>query len=158
MCRGFADSVCVYEMIMNMRGMMIDRLKLFQKKNNGKLPERILVYRNGISEVCRSSVRFDGLIVCRTISDTLEKWNCRRSSKRSGSSVPEHRRIDPGSRSSSVARAATCGFIRPNKTALRVMEAPSQVLWSTAVSPPYTISTFSYNVRDRYTTVSHCCS
>ncbi|KAG6379433.1 ribonuclease H-like domain-containing protein [Boletus reticuloceps] len=38
------------EMITNLRGMMVDRLKLFQKKNNGKLPERILIYRSGISQ------------------------------------------------------------------------------------------------------------
>lgn len=31
---------------------MVNRLKLFQKKNNGKLPERVLVYRDGVSEVC----------------------------------------------------------------------------------------------------------
>lgn len=31
--------------------MMVNRLKLFQKKNAGKLPERILVYRDGVSEV-----------------------------------------------------------------------------------------------------------
>ena len=64
-------------MITNLRGMMVDRLKLFQKKNNGKLPERILIYRSGISEVCYSSVRSDSLIVCRPISTTSEKWNYR---------------------------------------------------------------------------------
>lgn len=37
--------------------MMVGRLQLFQKKNDGKLPERILVYRSGISKVCRSLVR-----------------------------------------------------------------------------------------------------
>ena len=44
---------------------MVDRLRLFQRKNSGKLPERILIYRSGVSEVCRSSVHFDRLIVCR---------------------------------------------------------------------------------------------
>jgi hypothetical protein len=38
------------EMITNLKTMMIDRLKLFQSKNNGKLPERVLVYRDGVSE------------------------------------------------------------------------------------------------------------
>ena len=38
---------------------MIDRLKLFQMKNNGKLPERILIYRSGVSEVCLSRVCVD---------------------------------------------------------------------------------------------------
>ncbi|KAF8121197.1 Piwi-domain-containing protein [Boletus edulis] len=38
------------EMITNLRDMMVDRLKLFQKKNNSKLPERILIYRSGISQ------------------------------------------------------------------------------------------------------------
>ncbi|KAG9307964.1 ribonuclease H-like domain-containing protein [Chiua virens] len=38
------------EMITNLKDMMIDRIKLFQKKNSGKLPERILVYRDGVSE------------------------------------------------------------------------------------------------------------
>ena len=154
-CHGFADSGCVYEMITNLRGMMVDRLKLFQKKNNGQLPERILIYRSGISEVCRSSVCFDGLILCRPILTTSEKWNCRWSLKRSGHSVLKHldrRYIDPSSRSSFVGRATVCGFIPPNKTALRAAEAPCPVLWLTAGSLPYTISTFSYNVRDRYTT------
>ena len=38
-------------MITNLKGMMIDRLKLFQSKNSGKLPDRVLVYRDGVSEV-----------------------------------------------------------------------------------------------------------
>ena len=38
---------------------MVDRLKLFQKRNNGKLPERIVVYRTGVSEVCILPVRFN---------------------------------------------------------------------------------------------------
>ncbi|KAF8128683.1 Piwi domain-containing protein [Boletus edulis] len=38
------------EMITNLKKMMVDRLTFFQKKNNGKLPERILVYRDGVSE------------------------------------------------------------------------------------------------------------
>ena len=56
---------------------MVDRLKLFQKKNNGMLPERILIYRSGVSEVCYSSVCFDGLIVRRPSSTPLDKRNCR---------------------------------------------------------------------------------
>lgn len=43
-------------MITNLKDMMVDRLKLFQKKNSGKLPERVLVYRDGVSEVCLGSV------------------------------------------------------------------------------------------------------
>ncbi len=31
--------------------MMIERLKLYQQKNGNKLPERILIYRDGVSEV-----------------------------------------------------------------------------------------------------------
>lgn len=31
--------------------MMIERLQLYQKKNGGKLPDRILIYRDGVSEV-----------------------------------------------------------------------------------------------------------
>lgn len=38
-------------MVTNLKNMIVDRLKLFQKKNNGKLPDRILVYRDGVSEV-----------------------------------------------------------------------------------------------------------
>jgi len=37
------------EMITNLKNMMIGRLKLFRSKN-GKLPQRILVYRDGVSE------------------------------------------------------------------------------------------------------------
>lgn len=45
-------------MITNLADMMVSRLKLFQKKNTGKLPERILVYRDGVSEVCLMSPSF----------------------------------------------------------------------------------------------------
>ena len=38
-------------MVTNLKNMMVDRLKLFQKKNSGKLPERIMVFRDGVSEV-----------------------------------------------------------------------------------------------------------
>ena len=31
--------------------MTMERLQLYQKKNN-RLPERIIVYRDGVSEVC----------------------------------------------------------------------------------------------------------
>lgn len=34
------------------------------------------------------------------------------------------------------------------------METPSRVQWSTAASPLYTISTFSYNVRDQFATAA----
>lgn len=42
------------QIITDLEMMMIERLKLYQNQNHGKLPERILVYRNGISEVCRT--------------------------------------------------------------------------------------------------------
>lgn len=38
------------EMVTNLDSMMYERLSLFLKKNKGKLPERILVYRDGVSE------------------------------------------------------------------------------------------------------------
>ncbi|KIK78298.1 hypothetical protein PAXRUDRAFT_834618 [Paxillus rubicundulus Ve08.2h10] len=47
------------EMVTNLKNMMIDRLKLFQSKNNGKLPERVLVYRDGVSEGQFNIVRLD---------------------------------------------------------------------------------------------------
>ncbi|KAF9224760.1 Piwi-domain-containing protein [Gyrodon lividus] len=47
------------EMITNLKNMMVDRLKLFQSKNNGKLPQRILVYRDGVSEGQFDIVRSD---------------------------------------------------------------------------------------------------
>lgn len=40
-----------FKMILKLKLMMIDRLKLFQKKNHQKLPARVLVYRDGVSEV-----------------------------------------------------------------------------------------------------------
>lgn len=45
-------------MITNLKNMMVDRLKLFQKKNGGKLPTRVLVYRDGVSEVCLALTQF----------------------------------------------------------------------------------------------------
>ncbi|KAG9313176.1 putative argonaute-like protein [Chiua virens] len=38
------------EMIFDLKMMMIERLKFYQNRNDGELPERILVYRNGISD------------------------------------------------------------------------------------------------------------
>ncbi|THU88586.1 argonaute-like protein [Dendrothele bispora CBS 962.96] len=38
------------EMVTNLKNMMIERLKVFQSRNNGKLPTRVLVYRDGVSE------------------------------------------------------------------------------------------------------------
>lgn len=36
---------------MDLKEMMVERLRFYQSQNDGKLPERILVYRNGIPEV-----------------------------------------------------------------------------------------------------------
>ncbi|KAL4072209.1 Piwi domain-containing protein [Scleroderma yunnanense] len=38
------------EMITNLKNMMIGRLELFKARNKGKLPDRVLVYRDGVSE------------------------------------------------------------------------------------------------------------
>jgi len=38
-------------MIQELRDMMIERLLLFEKRNKA-LPERIIVFRDGVSEVC----------------------------------------------------------------------------------------------------------
>jgi eukaryotic translation initiation factor 2C len=38
-------------MIQELRDMMIERLLLFEKRNK-MLPERIIVFRDGVSEVC----------------------------------------------------------------------------------------------------------
>lgn len=38
-------------MITELEGMMAERIALFAKKNKGVLPERVLVYRDGVSEV-----------------------------------------------------------------------------------------------------------
>ena len=35
-----------------LKDMMVERLEVYQKKNNGRLPDRIFIYRNGVSEVC----------------------------------------------------------------------------------------------------------
>lgn len=32
--------------------MMVERITAFKERNNNKLPERILIYRDGVSEVC----------------------------------------------------------------------------------------------------------
>ena len=36
--------------ILDLQGMMIERLKSWQKTNNGALPDHILIYRNGVTE------------------------------------------------------------------------------------------------------------
>ncbi|KAH7911489.1 ribonuclease H-like domain-containing protein [Hygrophoropsis aurantiaca] len=38
------------EMITNLKSMMVERLNLFRKHNGNKLPQRVLVYRDGVSE------------------------------------------------------------------------------------------------------------
>lgn len=38
-------------MVEGLTQMTIERLQLYQKKNGGKLPERIFVFRDGVSEV-----------------------------------------------------------------------------------------------------------
>ncbi len=40
------------EKLDELRDMMIERLEVFQRRNKRKLPERIFVYRDGVSEVC----------------------------------------------------------------------------------------------------------
>jgi eukaryotic translation initiation factor 2C len=41
---------CMYQMVTDLAEMMEERLKLFREKNK-VLPNRILVYRDGVSEV-----------------------------------------------------------------------------------------------------------
>jgi len=38
-------------MITNLKDMMVARLRLYQKHNKKTLPQRVLVYRDGVSEV-----------------------------------------------------------------------------------------------------------
>ena len=38
-------------MITDLEDMMFERLKVFQSKNDQCLPDRVLVYRDGVSEV-----------------------------------------------------------------------------------------------------------
>lgn len=40
-----------------LREMMIERLQVYANKNGNKLPERVFVFRDGVSEVCRRAVR-----------------------------------------------------------------------------------------------------
>lgn len=42
----------VKEMLDELKEMMVERLEAYQQRNRGKLPERIFVYRDGVSEVC----------------------------------------------------------------------------------------------------------
>lgn len=39
-------------MVEGLTQMTIERLQLYKKRNNNVLPERIIVYRDGVSEVC----------------------------------------------------------------------------------------------------------
>lgn len=38
------------EMVSDLENMMIERLRMWQKKNNNRLPDKLLVYRDGVSE------------------------------------------------------------------------------------------------------------
>lgn len=44
------------EMVTCLEEMMVERLKLWSKKNNGSLPTRIIIYRDGVSETQYQSV------------------------------------------------------------------------------------------------------
>lgn len=44
---------CYYQMVTNLAKLVWERLTLFQKRSK-TLPQRILVYRDGVSEVCVS--------------------------------------------------------------------------------------------------------
>lgn len=39
-------------MLDELSAMLVERLQFFEKKNRGILPTRIIVYRDGVSEVC----------------------------------------------------------------------------------------------------------
>jgi hypothetical protein len=45
-------------MVQALDKMMVARLKLFQQRTN-KLPERILIYRDGVSEVVIKNTNYD---------------------------------------------------------------------------------------------------
>ena len=57
-------------MVTNLAEMMRERLSLFRKKNKN-LPERVLVYRDGVSEVCH----FNFLLVLHTLTIGLHRVN-----------------------------------------------------------------------------------
>ena len=38
-------------MVEDLTNMTIERLKLYMKKNKSQLPQRIIIYRDGVSEV-----------------------------------------------------------------------------------------------------------
>lgn len=44
-------------MVQNLKGMMVERLNLYKRKNK-KLPERVFVFRDGVSEVSLSPFVF----------------------------------------------------------------------------------------------------
>ena len=39
-------------MVQNLAQMTVERLQAFQRRNKNVLPERIIIYRDGVSEVC----------------------------------------------------------------------------------------------------------
>ena len=47
------NNVALRQLITDIAQMTIERLEFYQNRHDGILPERVLVYRNGISEVNR---------------------------------------------------------------------------------------------------------
>jgi hypothetical protein len=52
-------------MVTDLCDMMVERLNAFKAKSNA-LPKRVLVYRDGVSEVCHFHLFFYAFVCCGT--------------------------------------------------------------------------------------------
>lgn len=89
------------QMVTNLANMMEERLRAFQAFNNKLLPQRVLVYRDGVSEVITIPFSFSYCVISlahtlpRASSTSFATRNCQPSKRRSGASTPRRSTTRP---------------------------------------------------------------
>lgn len=133
-------------MVTELKEMMVERLLTYQKHSR-RLPDRVYVYRDGVSEV-----RYLSLLRCtmlltnnthRANSTRFYTKNFLRSSKLSSAWTRKSARrpTGPSSPSSSAVNATMRGFIPPMPRMQTGMEIRVRELWLIRVSPRCTLPT-----------------
>jgi eukaryotic translation initiation factor 2C len=132
------------EMVDDLEPMMIERLQAYQSKNKKTLPEKIIIFRDGVSEVCCA------VIMEYPVSDRFTRGSSMWSSMRSSPSLyrPVRRSeaqgkfIDPSCPSSSAANGITPGSQPVDNSRLTRVETRCLAPLSTRESPISLSTTF----------------
>lgn len=127
-------------MITNLASMMVERLNSFKLRSK-KLPDRVLVYRDGVSEVSthfslnyhRRAYWRNSRIFTRVNFPSSSQRNFQRSKLRSENLTPLSGRTGPNSPSSSAGNVTTLAFTPQKPLLLTVMGILGLVQLSTVV-------------------------